>query len=408
MSIVFIFLLIENIVERAFPYLKYFDELLCVIFFIRILFWVLKDRTIKKQYFKIVLMLIFVIVIGSIGTYCYGFQLNNIAIFKDILAVSKFFITYIYAAMYFDHLNIDKQITLATHVINISKLFVTVVFVFSIANQFFDIGMDMGYRGDIKVFSFLYTHSTFLVAVLVVLSSIFISNGVKKNKIYLFMVAFILLTTMRMKAFVYIVCCFFVFLYFKNNKYITDKSLIRRKIKFFVMLLMVLTFSFLITKNKIMAYISWGLSAARPALYITSLKILSDCFPIGSGFATFASSISGEYSSPLYFLYGISNTSGLSAMDGYSYISDTYWPYIFAQYGIAGFVFYSLGLYFIYRNIKDKNMDNLDSLIASISLFLYVILGCFVESILTNASVILIALAMGLFIPIVKSKSKSI
>ena len=91
----------------------------------------------------------------------------------------------------------------------------------------------------------------------------------------------------------------------------------------------------MLAKDKVAYYFSYGLTAARPALYLVGLRIVRDFFPIGSGFGTFASSLSGEYYSSLYGNYGISGVMGLTQTD-YSYMADVFWPYIYGQLGVLG------------------------------------------------------------------------
>lgn len=101
---------------------------------------------------------------------------------------------------------------------------------------------------------------------------------------------------------------------------------------------------------------------ARMMLYITSIDVLIDYFPFGSGFASFASYSSGVYYSPLYAKYGIDKIWGMNSTD-YSYIADTYYPCL-AQFGVigillfCGFFFYiARKAYFIFKgNQNPKNL----------------------------------------------------
>ena len=69
-------------------------------------------------------------------------------------------------------------------------------------------------------------------------------------------------------------------------------------------------------------------------------------FPLGTGFGTFASWVSGVYYSPIYTLYGINNVWGLTK-EWPGLVSDVFWPMIIAQNGFIG-----LGLYiFIIYNL---------------------------------------------------------
>lgn len=86
---------------------------------------------------------------------------------------------------------------------------------------------------------------------------------------------------------------------------------------------------------------------ARMMLYTTSLEVLTDYFPFGSGFASFASYSSGVYYSPLYAKYGIDKIWGMNSSD-YSYIADTYYPCL-AQFGVVGILLFGGFFFFIIR-----------------------------------------------------------
>ena len=68
-----------------------------------------------------------------------------------------------------------------------------------------------------------------------------------------------------------------------------------------------------------------------------SLTIAGQLFPLGSGFATFGTYMSGEYYSPLYYEYGLNTVWGLWPSNP-TFVSDSFWPAILAQFGFIGLV----------------------------------------------------------------------
>ncbi|MDR1603167.1 MAG: hypothetical protein LBS42_12200 [Tannerella sp.] len=80
--------------------------------------------------------------------------------------------------------------------------------------------------------------------------------------------------------------------------------------------------------------------AARSTLYQTAGIILKDFFPLGSGFASFASDASKTYYSPIYSDYGLSSVNGLTPQEWFP-VSDSYYPSL-AQFGIVGIALYLL------------------------------------------------------------------
>ena len=79
---------------------------------------------------------------------------------------------------------------------------------------------------------------------------------------------------------------------------------------------------------------------ARPMTYKTSLKILKDFFPLGSGMGTFASNGAMEYYSPLYYKYDLDSVWGLTP-DWHRFIADAFYPTL-AQYGIIGVLLFGI------------------------------------------------------------------
>ena len=72
--------------------------------------------------------------------------------------------------------------------------------------------------------------------------------------------------------------------------------------------------------------------------YKTSLKILYDYFPFGSGMGSFACNGAWKFFSPLYYKYNLTGIWGLSPEMGY-FICDAYYPTL-AQFGIVGVFFF--------------------------------------------------------------------
>lgn len=398
MEILFIFLVLENILEQYIPFLSTFDEIITIIAFgLLMLDFVQHKIKMHKYYVYIMLCFLATIIIGIAGTLVFALQSSTVAIMKDILAISKFFVVYIYSA-YVMKKGISKK--KAKRICNFSKVYIVTLLVFGILSQFLDLPMNTGYRGSINTFAFLYSHTTFMVASVVVCCSVLVADGIKKNKWYILCSFVILILSMRTKVFVYIISVTALFLLVSGYKKGLDTKFLNRKYKRRIIVSggIITMLAVYVGKDKISDYLMWGVMAARPALYIVGFRLLKDYFPLGTGFATFASNLSGEYYSPVYAKYGIQNVTGLQLSEGFKYISDTYWPYIIGQFGVFGTIFYIAAMYFVLKNIVRMFRKNLDSLIAALSLYIYIIAGCFVESMLTNAAIVLVAFAFGYYL----------
>ncbi len=74
---------------------------------------------------------------------------------------------------------------------------------------------------------------------------------------------------------------------------------------------------------------------ARVALYVGSLEIARDHFPLGAGMGRYGSWMSRVEYSPLYSEYGLNRVPGLRASNS-QYATDTFWPMVLGEFGVIG------------------------------------------------------------------------
>lgn len=175
------------------------------------------------------------------------------------------------------------------------------------------------------------------------------SEGTKKDKILFILMLSIGLFSARSKFYGFFIISVVMMIFFDNIS--------RMKFNFKTLSILTLSLAAMLfaSREKMTLYFGFGKSLdsvpeafmARAVLYTTSFEILNDYFPMGSGFASFASQSSGVYYSPLYEKYGIENVKGISKTN-YSYIADTYYPCL-AQFGVIGIILYFLFFIYIIR-----------------------------------------------------------
>lgn len=130
------------------------------------------------------------------------------------------------------------------------------------------------------------------------------------------------------------VVCFIAFVFFLKHR-LNFKSP-----KTMIYCAVVVTIILMVTWTRFDAYYISGLDneyLARPMTYKTSLKILWDYLPFGSGMGTFACNGAWRYYSPLYYKYDLNGIWGLN--EGGGFICDAYYPTL-AQFGIVGVFFF--------------------------------------------------------------------
>ena len=131
------------------------------------------------------------------------------------------------------------------------------------------------------------------------------------------------------------VVCFIAFVFFIKQR-LNFKSP-----KTMIYVALVIAIILMLTWTKFDAYYVSGLQneeLARPMTYKTSLRILWDYLPFGSGMGSFACNGAWQHYSPLYFKYNLDGIWGLSPNAG-GFICDAYYPTL-AQFGIVGVFFF--------------------------------------------------------------------
>lgn len=374
-NVLYEIILFQNCLIPFWGPIRYIDEvciLLLILMVIKSLFIRHRKKVLIKSEKKAIVLMIIFLIIGLLGNFIYKIQYNNIAIFKDIIAISKFMICYISALIL--SRNINKEYLL-NKIQKRTVIYINIITICALMNIVMDIGMGADIRYGVRSFSFLFTHPTYLVSSVVIMLSVLIAANKNKviNKIAIFESIIILVLTFRNKAFMIIFAYIALKLYIKYYKKVKVRDIIP-----------IIIVGLLITYNKITEYFSWGLTAARPALYIVGLELVKKYFPLGSGLGTFASSISGEYYSPLYYEYGISNVWGLTP-EKYNYMADTFWPYIYGQYGVSGFIIFIFIIILIIKSLIYRYSDK-NSLLAVMIIIVYILIASTAESIFTDVT----------------------
>lgn len=386
-NVLFEMFLFQNCVISILPFTTYIDEV-CTILLIILTICALTNKYRTKTLLpiekKIIGFMIIFMIIGVLSTVIYKIQPQVIAVYKDAFNIIKFPVFYICTIILSNGLNKKK---LLASVAKRSRIYIMIIFIFSIINIFFKIGMNIDVRYGFRSFKFLFSHSTYLVSSIVIMICVIVAD--KRNKIdsaIILAAMIILILTFRNKAFVFILAYFFeqqVLRYFKEIK-----------LKYIFILGI---FGVLSSYKKIAEVASYGIIAARPALYIVGAKLARDYFPLGSGFGTFASYLSGQYYSPIYEKYSISTVIGLTR-DMYDYMADTFWPYIYGQFGIIGFAAFAATILSIFISIKKRYHLNQKSMLAAFLLFSYILIASTAEAIFTDVTGIFIFMIMATYL----------
>lgn len=341
-KLLFVFIILISSFDYRIPGLNYWDETLIVAV---PLYYMLASRriSIKKSQLNIWLTLFCFIMIGLVSNILYPeFQSSSVAILKDVAAAIKFPML---AILLMQNRTLNQQNSITHEAAKLSKVLLYIMLGIAIVGYVINIDVYQNEVRLVKCYKFFFSHPTFLVSSIIMMISVLLADGIKRNRRELIIAGFLIFLSGRTKGYIMIAVLLLIIMIKPSiirNAFANMSGRLKLKKQYLIIgLVCVGVIGYVLGKAKVVDYMGWGLTAARPALYIVGFYLLKDCFPFGSGFGTFASSISGEYYSNVYNLYHISGVNGL-IRGNTNYIADAFPPYIYGQFGIAGAIAYAL------------------------------------------------------------------
>lgn len=389
----YVLVLVYEPVSRILPWFGYFDELLMLPAAIGCYQVVRGKRQFRDVYRVRILCLLGVYLsIGLASSLVNQLQPSYIGIIKDIVAFAKFYILFVgFTGLLDERL---KQEVLQS-VVFATKIYLLIAISCAGISLFVDVGMGAEERLiGIKAFRFIYSHPTFMATSACVATSIILAYSSKDRIPFAALGILLQVLTFRNKVIPYIVALITCAAY---CAYRTKKVGLSRKMLNVLALaaIIIIIIAFIVSLEKIMRYVRWGTTAARPAMYFFGLRALIEFFPLGAGFCTFGSSLSGEYYSELYYKYKMSHINGMTPTN-FSYIGDTFWPSVFGQFGVFGTLAYVGAMLEVARFSLDRAGNEFWLRCSVICLISYWVCACFVEAMPTNASCLTATFALAL------------
>lgn len=330
----------QCVLQERFAPFSYLDELAVILLAVFILVEGKAGELLRGAIPQVVSIVAFCI-IGLLSNFISGIATSAVAISIDAFTCLKFPLTVIMASVIFR----NKQ-NLLEAAIWCGKVLIIIVAVFCPINQFFNIGMGSDYRFGVKSYAFVFTHPTFLSWFLAGILLLFLGRKNEVSGSWIALTLFLICSTMRSKAIGFSVVVSVLLPAINRGK--------RAAIAAFIV---GGAAALALAWGQILYYYT-GDGFARADLSVTSLEIAGDYAPLGSGFATFGSNITSnpKYYSQLYYDYGLSEVWGLTPDDA-SFVSDSFWPTIIAQFGWVGLASYvtMMGLLVAYQYQRASN-----------------------------------------------------
>lgn len=345
-----------------------FTVVLMIVFFIFVLFLPEKVK-LTNQDLKLLLLMFLIIVVGLLGNHFFNYTNLHKFIITDIIDFMKFPFCFVaIRALDIDYFLAKSFVKVGQYPV---KLMIIVVFVCGIISQFKNIGMTPNTRvwHGIHAYSFLFSHPTYFVISCIFMLSLITSFNAIHSKLYVFMILVSVLLALRTKGMVIVV----IFVILKYCKSFFQKHKI-----FYLSTIFCATL--IVGWSKLQQYLSFN-SSARESAYVNAWDILKKHFPIGSGFSTYGSFLSGKAYSSLYIDFPIPN-----GFDEYGYptplLGDTGYPYYISQFGFIGFLLFIDMLIKVYKILTWKKFT-----LSSLTIFFYILFALTSESSLLNYGV---------------------
>lgn len=336
--------------------------------------------------FRFIMPWLIIVITGVISNLIWNYAGACQAIIRDIVGFLKFPLCFI--AIRF--LEFDKKIRcfFDRYGFKFLKIVITVIFMLGIVSVFKDIGLSQSdeVRHGIYSYQFLFNHPNSLGLVMVLLLCLIDSEDNKYNCIYVIMCLGTLILTMRTKILAFVA----IFVYVKYGARWSKKY----KAFFWIVAIGLIA---LVTYGKLSVVMKWT-ESGRMSFWTGSIELAMKCFPVGSGFGTFASHVSGKYVSKIYSFMKIKEIFD-AAGNPTAVLGDTGYPYYIAQFGIIGIILLAVSVKNLLRMLSEKKQINWSAIL----LLLYLGIALTGESTLLNAGV---EIAMTLAVIIAKNKKE--
>lgn len=327
-------LLFENCLMEVAPAAAYFDEAMTVLLTICALTSSMgkssKGEVSLNAHERLALFLLVVLSILTLfGGLLSEVRLEPMPILIDVFTCIKFPV-----ALLSGYIVFSRSTRLYSLLKIEAKLLLVAMLPFAVLNQFVDIGMRFDTRYGFYSFQFVFGHPASMAAVVVGISVLLFADA-KDNGVWLALCWLYLALSLRSTAIAFAAISLLIWIFAGRSG--------RLNLGHFVAFVPVaLYFGW----SQIRYYFIDIDGSARRELLDVGFQIANRFFPLGSGYATYASSVtsSPEYYSSLYYQYGLSGVLGLTPNNPI-FLSDSFWPIVFGQFGWLGcFIFiFALG-----------------------------------------------------------------
>ncbi len=347
---------------------NYFDELIAVMLLLSAGGRCIRKVTVKRNDLILMILFLLFLLLGAFSSIVYRVQPAAAAV-SDAFTCGKFMVGYMGIRLLYRQKTGEDFIY--RNLNSLSKGITAVFFSLTLHDM---VLKPIFPKGEFRYFTesvqLCYPHTTYLAAAVVVLLCVLVDSldRDKGNFKYLLMASWVLLMTLRVKAIAFLLVFWLLFF-----------TVYHMKIRSETALLITAAAGCIYTGYRQFAsyFLNAGFSP-RALMFQDSLLLARESFPLGKGFAAFASNISVRSYSPLYERFGYQEIYGMSEQTA-SYLNDGFWQIILGQFGFLGV---ALMVLIICRLLKNTRLiSNMGSIyIAALSLNIYLIISSIAET----------------------------
>lgn len=350
-------------------FLTHVDELMVLAFTAYVM---INIRVCFREKADITLIWIMFMCTGAVSTIAFKYQGIIPSLMDALVIINRFMMGYLSVIIYIRKNNLP----ISDYIDRVARIITAVLFVISVhdilLNPWFELSEFKYFTYSLKL---MFGHPTYLAAAMATLLILLgYRNEDNRNILYMIMASFVGVMSLRGKAIGF----------------------------FFIYWLMYILIVMIRCRNYLIIIGAGALSAAILASdqiywyflmedgYSPRLILLKDGFrlmlkniPLGTGFATFGTTIAKDYYSPVYESLGYLDNYGMNK-EFSGFLSDTFWATIFAQFGIIGTVLFILVVvYFIRRSVQKLKKDKLAGF-AMLMTIVYILISSLAETAFFN------------------------
>lgn len=333
----------------------------------------------------ILILWIFFLVWGGISNLYSQKQSFLPAIVDACIIVNRFMIGYFSLVIFQKKNNIDFRKSLYF----CARILSTLLFLLVVHEIFFTPFWTKGdYRYFMNSLTLMFPHATYLAAASATVL-ILLGTDVPSwlNSAYMGMISFVGISTLRSKAIGFFLIYWFLYALIvvcKYKKYVS--AMIIASCGGIAISWQRIKWNFFVQSS----------FSPRKIMLNDGVMILKENFPLGTGFATFGSSLAATYYSPIYTRLGYDSYWGMNPEDT-SFLTDVFWPEIFAQFGFIGTIIFVVVILYFMRLSLIKMKINLLQGFAMLMTMIYLLIASVAESSFFNPTAFLFFIMFAIY-----------